>query len=94
MTDLVIVDTADAVLVADKNAAQDVKKVVERLERAGRNEYRNHRKVFRPWGNYDSVHGGDGFKVKHITVQPGQKLSLQAHATGRNTGSWCAASLG
>ena len=79
VADLVIVDTADAVLVADKNAAQDVRKVVERLERAARNEYRSHRKVYRPWGNYDSVYCGEGFKIKHITVHPGQRLSLQAH---------------
>ena len=77
--DLVVVDTADAVLVARKNAVQDVATVVERLRRAGREEYKSHRKVHRPWGCYDSVHGGDGFKVKHITVDPGQRLSLQMH---------------
>ena len=76
---LVIIDTSDAVLVLDKDSAQDVKSLVERLERAGRDHHKNHRKVHRPWGSYDSVHAGDGFKVKHITVQPGQKLSLQAH---------------
>ena len=79
VADLVIVDTADAVLVADRNAAQDVRVVVERLERAGRNECRDHRRVYRPWGSYDSVHCGDGFKIKHIIVAPGQRLSLQAH---------------
>ena len=77
--DLVIVDTPDALLVAEKKASQDVKKVVERLEGGNREEHRTHRKVYRPWGNYDSVHGGDGFKIKHIVVQPGQRLSLQAH---------------
>ena len=77
--DLVIVDTPDAVLVADRNAGQDVKAVVRQLERAGRDEHRAHRRVFRPWGSYDSVHEGDDFKVKHITVQPGQRLSLQSH---------------
>ena len=75
VADLVIVDTADALLVAEKKASQDVKKVVERLEGANREEHRTHRKVYRPWGNYDSVHGGDGFKVKHIIVHPGQRLS-------------------
>ena len=79
VSDLVIVDTADALLVAEKKASQDVKKVVERLEGANREEHRTHRKVYRPWGNYDAVHGGDGFRVKHIIVNPGQRLSLQAH---------------
>lgn len=79
VTDLIIVDTADAVLVADKKAGQDVKAVVQQLELAGRDEHRTHRRVYRPWGSYDAVHGGDGFKIKHITVQPGQRLSLQAH---------------
>lgn len=77
--DLVIVDTTDAVLVADRNTGQDVKAVVRQLELTGRDEHRTHRRVFRPWGSYDSVHEGDGFKVKHITVQPGQRLSLQSH---------------
>ena len=79
VADLVIVDTADAVLVADRNAAGDVKSVVERLERAGRSECNDHRRVYRPWGSYDSVHSGDGFKIKHLVVAPGQRLSLQAH---------------
>ena len=79
VADCVIVDTADAVLVAGKSAVQDVKKVVEQLKGAGREEYRSHRKVYRPWGCYDSVHGGHGFKIKHITVNPGQRLSLQMH---------------
>ena len=79
VTDLVIVDTADAVLIADRHAAQDVKVVVRHLELAGRDEHRVHRRVYRPWGSYDSVHEADGFKIKHIIVQPGQRLSLQAH---------------
>ena len=79
MKDSVIVDTADALLVADKSATQDVRKVVERLRTEGREEYRVHRKVYRPWGAYDVVHGGAGFKIKHITVNPGQRLSLQMH---------------
>ena len=77
--DLVIVDTADAVLVAGRSAAHDVKKVVERLKDTGRDEYRNGRKVYRPWGSYDSVYERGGFLVKHITVNPGQRLSLQMH---------------
>ena len=79
VTDLVIVDTADAVLIADRKSIQDVKTVVRRLEKADRNECRTHRRVYRPWGSYDSVHAADGFKIKHIIVQPGQRLSLQAH---------------
>ena len=76
---LVIADTADAVLVADKRAVQDVGKVVARLESAGRDEARRHRTVHRPWGVYNVLHIGDGFKVKHIAVAPGQRLSLQSH---------------
>ena len=79
LTDCVIVDTADAVLVAAKSAVQDVGKVVERLKRDGRDECKVHRKAYRPWGSYDVVYRGDGFKIKHITVNPGQRLSLQMH---------------
>ena len=77
--DLVIVDTPDALLVADGSAGQDVKAVVRQLERTGREEHKTHRRVFRPWGSHDSVHEGNGFKVKHIRVQPGRRLSLQSH---------------
>ena len=77
--DLVIVDTADAVLVADRHSVQGVKEVVQRLKQAGRDEHKQHRRVHRPWGSYDSVHDGAGFNVKHIVVQPGGRLSLQAH---------------
>lgn len=77
--DCVIVDTADAVLVAAKSAVQDVRKVVERLKRDGRDECKVHRKAYRPWGSYEVVYSGDGFKIKHITVNPGQSLSLQMH---------------
>ena len=79
VSDLVIVDTADVVLVADRNSVQMVKEVVAQLKGASREEYRSHRKVYRPWGCYDSVHSGDGFKIKHITVNSGQRLSLQMH---------------
>ncbi len=77
--DLLVVDTPDAVLVAHRSADQDVRAVVRRLERDGRDEHRTHRRVPRPWGSYDTVHEGDGFKVKHITVRPGRRLSLQSH---------------
>lgn len=76
---LVIVETADAVLVADKGSDQAVRAIVERLRGADREEYRSARKVYRPWGFFDSVHERDGFKVKHIVVHPGQRLSLQMH---------------
>ena len=78
-SDLIIVDTTEAALVTDRNADQDAKSVVRQLELADRDENRTHRRVFRPWGSYDPVLEGDGFKVKHITVQPGQRLSLQSH---------------
>jgi mannose-1-phosphate guanylyltransferase/mannose-6-phosphate isomerase len=77
--DMVVVETADAVLVAPKNRAQDVKKVVERLKAEGRSHGRHHRKVFRPWGWYDSIDGGERFQVKRIVVNPGASLSLQLH---------------
>ena len=79
VTDLVIVDTADAVMVAAKGAAQDMGKVVARLRSEGRPEHRVHRKVHRPWGAFNDLHRGEGFKVKHIVVNPGQALSLQSH---------------
>lgn len=79
VTDLVIVDTADAVVVAGKNAVRDMGKVVARLRSADRKEHRVHRKVHRPWGMFNDVHAGEGFKVKHIVVNPGEALSLQSH---------------
>lgn len=77
--DLVIVDTPDALLVADKDAAQDTRQLVEQLKKDGRGECRHPRKVYRPWGHYDSVHRGDRFQVKHLIVLPGRRLSLQSH---------------
>lgn len=79
VTGLIIVDTADAVLVADRNAVRDMGRVVARLKSAGREEHRSHRKVHRPWGGFDDLHVADGFKVKHIVVNPGHVLSLQSH---------------
>jgi len=76
---LIVVETADAILVADKNKTQDVKKIVDRLKAAGRSEGQMHRKVFRPWGWYDSVDSGARFQVKRIVVKPGAALSLQMH---------------
>jgi len=77
--DLVIVETADAVLVADKANSQQVKKIVNRLESSKRQEQNLHRKVHRPWGWYDSLDEGERFKVKRIMVKPGASLSLQKH---------------
>lgn len=79
VTDLVIVETADAVLVATKARAQDVKRVVDRLKSSGRLEATQHRKVYRPWGAYEVIDGESRFQVKRITVNPGERLSLQMH---------------
>ena len=77
--DLVVVATADAVLVSRKDTSQNVKKIVEQLERGGRELHVTHRKVFRPWGAYEGLDMGENFQVKRITVNPGAKLSLQMH---------------
>ncbi|MBA3487926.1 MAG: mannose-1-phosphate guanylyltransferase/mannose-6-phosphate isomerase [Lysobacter sp.] len=77
--DLVIIDTADATLVARKDRVQDVKLVVDALKAAGRQEHLFHRKVYRPWGSYDSIGVGERFQVKRIVVKPGAALSLQKH---------------
>jgi mannose-1-phosphate guanylyltransferase/mannose-6-phosphate isomerase len=77
--DLFVVETSDAVLVGHKDHAQDVKKIVERLQRSKRKETDFHREVFRPWGSFDSIDQGDKYQVKRITVAPGAKLSLQYH---------------
>jgi len=76
---LIIVETADAVLVADRKNSQDVKSIVNQLEQQKREEKNLHRKVARPWGWYDSVDEGERFKVKRIQVNPGASLSLQMH---------------
>jgi len=77
--DLVVVETSDAILVARRDAVQDVKRVVDRIASDGRSEHFSHRKVYRPWGQYDSVDFGDRHQVKRITVKPGAKLSTQMH---------------
>ena len=79
LSDLIVVDTQDAVLVTNKEHAQDVKNIVEKIKKSGRLESDQHRKIFRPWGYYDSIDRGEGFQVKRILVNPGQKLSLQKH---------------
>ena len=79
VSDLVVVETPDAILVAHKNKTQDVKKIVDALKLQGRPEGQLHRKVYRPWGWYDGVDNGERFLVKHIVVKPGAMLSLQMH---------------
>jgi len=77
--DLVVVSTDDVVLVAAKDKSQDIKSVVEALRAAKREEANTHVRVYRPWGFYQSVHAGERFQVKRLTVWPGHKLSLQKH---------------
>jgi len=79
LKDMVIVETADAVLVANKDRAQEVKQAVEWLKQAEREEHLIHRRVYRPWGNYESIDVGERYQVKRITVKPGASLSLQLH---------------
>jgi mannose-1-phosphate guanylyltransferase/mannose-6-phosphate isomerase len=76
---LIIVDTDDAVLVADRSRSQDVREVVEDLRRANRSEHLSHTRVYRPWGYYESVDAGERFQVKRLMVKPGAALSLQLH---------------
>ena len=77
--DIVIVEAADAVLVAPKQHAQKVKDVVETLKAAQRDEYLVHKRVYRPWGYYEGIDAGERFQAKRIMVDPGKKLSLQMH---------------
>lgn len=79
LTDLIVVETADAVLVVHKDKTQDVKKIVDSLKQSDRAEGQIHRKVFRPWGWYDGVDAGTRFQVKRIVVKPAGILSLQMH---------------
>jgi len=79
LQDVVVVDTDDAVLVAHKDRVQEVKDIVARLKTQNRSQATWHRKVFRPWGNYDTVDVGQRFQVKRIVVKPGAALSLQMH---------------
>ncbi|MBP7339879.1 sugar phosphate nucleotidyltransferase [Niveispirillum sp.] len=79
LSDVVVVATSDAILVAHKDAVQDVKGVVQKLKADSRKEAESRPRVYRPLGYYQSVHAGDRFQVKRITVKPGHKLSLQKH---------------
>jgi len=80
LKDMVVVATRDAVMVAPRDRVQEVKRVVDALKAQKRSEASAHRAVYRPWGYYQSIDAGDRFQVKHITVNPGAKLSLQKHA--------------
>ena len=77
---LVLVETADAVLAVGRDRVQELRPLIDRLARAGRGEHREHRRVYRPWGSYESVDAGERHQVKRIIVKPGGRLSLQKHA--------------
>lgn len=77
--DLIIIDTADAVLIADKTRAQDVKHIYAELKLSGHDAHKLHRTVYRPWGTYTVLEEGAGFKIKRIEVNPGAMISLQMH---------------
>jgi len=79
LSDCVVVETADAVLVAPTDRAQEVKRVVDELGAGGRSERDTHRRVYRPWGSYEGLDNGERFQVKRIVVEPGGQLSLQMH---------------
>ena len=77
--DLMVIETADAVLVAQRDHSQDVKRVVEKLRATKRSEHQTHQRVYRPWGSYETVEQGERYQVKRLTVNPGATLSLQMH---------------
>uniref|UniRef100_UPI003A950060 cupin domain-containing protein n=1 Tax=Enterobacter sp. TaxID=42895 RepID=UPI003A950060 len=79
VSNLVIVQTADAVLVANKSDVQDVKKIVDHLKQTNRTEYKQHQEIFRPWGKYNVIDSGVNYLVKRITVNPGEKFVAQMH---------------
>jgi mannose-1-phosphate guanylyltransferase/mannose-6-phosphate isomerase len=79
LSDAVVVETSDAVLVASKDEAQKVKDIVGKLDAAKRTEHVSHRRVYRPWGYYESIDAGNRFQVKRLMVKPGAALSLQMH---------------
>lgn len=79
ISDLIIIDTQDALLISNKNNSSGIKRLVDQLKSSNRTESENHRKVYRPWGYYDSIDIGQNFQVKKISVNPGAKLSLQKH---------------
>ncbi|MFZ6649786.1 cupin domain-containing protein, partial [Undibacterium sp. TJN25] len=76
---VIVVETPDAVLVTNKSNTQNIKRIVSRLREGNYAQADNHRKVYRPWGHYDSVDSGEHFQVKRIVVKPGAQLSMQMH---------------
>lgn len=79
LQDMVVIETPDAVMVAPKERAQDVRRLVQRLNAAQRSEALHNRKVYRPWGHFDLLHAGPGFLVKSLVINPGAAISLQRH---------------
>ncbi|MFT4655488.1 MAG: mannose-1-phosphate guanylyltransferase/mannose-6-phosphate isomerase, partial [Patiriisocius sp.] len=79
LDDVIVVETKDAVLVANRHKVQDIKSVVNKLKAAHRSEFEFHREVLRPWGSYDAIDHGERYQVKRISVKPGEKLSVQMH---------------
>jgi mannose-1-phosphate guanylyltransferase/mannose-6-phosphate isomerase len=77
---LVVIETSDAILVSSRERADDVKLTVEQLKRGKRTEHAIHRRVYRPWGYYESIDSGERFQVKRLMVKPGARLSLQRHS--------------
>lgn len=79
ISNLIVIQTKDAVLIVSKDKVQDVKAIVKQLKSNGRKEHLVHRQVYRPWGNFDAIDSGSRYQVKRITVSPGEKLSVQMH---------------
>jgi len=79
LDNIVVVETPDAVLIADKAQSENIKNIVSQLQKADRDEASEHRKCYRPWGHYDGIDSGERFQVKRIFVNPGASLSLQLH---------------
>ena len=79
LSDLIIIDTQDALLVSSKKSSQNINNIVEKLKIDSRSEKDDNRKVYRPWGYFDSIDHGEGFQVKRLFINPGAKLSLQKH---------------
>ncbi len=79
LDNVVVVETADAVMIAAKEQAEQIKTIVSELKQQQREEATVHRKCYRPWGHYDAIDQGERFQVKRITVKPGASLSLQLH---------------
>jgi len=77
--DLTVVATADAVLVCPRERSQEVRDLVAQLAHAGRAEATHHRRVYRPWGSYESIDAGEGFQAKRLILLPGASISLQRH---------------